>query len=111
MLTPRWNPDDGTILDAGVDHNMAWNNTWWPVTGSETRWFNATDATLQTCGMSLRLNDDGRFSNAGSKKMRLGVAIYKKTGVGTWGWQRVSNIAEVMLFVNSNEDIFTRVIE
>jgi hypothetical protein len=35
------------------------------------------------------------FKNNHSTKMIVGCAVFKKTGVGAYGWQRVSNIAKI----------------
>ena len=37
------------------------------------------------------------FKNSGTRTMVVGCALFKKTGTGAFGWQRVSNIATVRL--------------
>lgn len=37
------------------------------------------------------------FKNSGTRTMVVGCALFKKTGKGAFGWQRVSNIATVRL--------------
>ena len=45
------------------------------------------------------------FKNNGTRTMVVGCALFKKTGKGAYGWQRVSNIATVRLCLNSNGSI------
>lgn len=42
------------------------------------------------------------WKNTRNKKMKVGVAIYKKTSRGEIGWQRRSNIAFIGLYKNSS---------
>lgn len=98
MFSPRWNPDTGEIVHDSTPCGIDWAYTWWPVTGTETRWWsNNTNIGLKTCGLALCKARTTITRN--NKRARFGVAIYKKMdGVGTWGWQRVSNVAEVRLY-------------
>ena len=98
MFSPRWHADTGAIVSIGTPCSIAWNNTWWPITGNETKWWNTTnakytdvfDTTVDTLYVTFKNHN---------KKMRFGCCIMKKmVGVGTHGWQRVSNISEIMLF-------------
>ena len=98
MFSPRWNADTGAIVRNGTTCAIAWNNTWWPITGNKTKWWNTTnakytdvfDTTVNTLYVAFKNHN---------KKMRFGCCIMKKMqGVGTHGWQRVSNISEIMLF-------------
>ena len=98
MFSPRWHADTGAIVSIGTPCSIAWNNTWWPITGNETKWWNTTNAkytdVFDTTVNTLYVT----FKNH-NKKMRFGCCIMKKMeGVGTHGWQRVSNISEIMLF-------------
>ena len=98
MFSPRWHADTGAIVSSGTPCVIDWNNTWWPITGNETKWWNTTNAkytdVFDTTVNTLYLT----FKNH-NKKMRFGCCIMKKMeGVGTHGWQRVSNISEIMLF-------------
>ena len=98
MFSPRWHADTGAIVSSGTPCVIDWNNTWWPITGNETKWWNTTNAkytdVFDTTVDALYLT----FKNH-NKKMRFGCCIMKKMeGVGTHGWQRVSNISEIMLF-------------
>ena len=45
------------------------------------------------------------FKNSGTRTMVVGCALFKKTGKGAFGWQRVSNIATVRLCLNSDKSI------
>ena len=45
------------------------------------------------------------FKNSGTRTMVVGCALFKKTGKGAFGWQRVSNIATVRLCLNSDGSI------
>ena len=98
MFSPRWHADTGAIVSIGTPCVIDWNNTWWPITGNETKWWNTTnakytdvfDTTVDTLYVTFKNHN---------KKMRFGCCIMKKMeGVGTHGWQRVSNISEIMLF-------------
>ena len=98
MFSPRWYADTGAIVSSGTPCAIDWNNTWWPITGNKTKWWNTTnakytdvfDTTVNTLYVAFKNHN---------KKMRFGCCIMKKMeGVGTHGWQRVSNISEIMLF-------------
>ena len=98
MFSPRWHADTGAIVSSGTPCVIDWNNTWWPITGNKTKWWNTTNAkytdVFDTTVNTLYVT----FKNH-NKKMRFGCCIMKKMeGVGTHGWQRVSNISEIMLF-------------
>ncbi len=103
MLSPRWNPENGNVINAKTGSAIAWANTWWQAVSSKTKWFVASGKTLATCGQSFATSDkDGWFKNSRNKKIRLAVAIFKKVeGVGRWGWQRVSNMAEIEIYYAS----------
>lgn len=113
MFSARWDTDTGEIVHPDTKSTVPFENTWWPITSSEVTWFGNTGASLLTSGFSFKTREDfryrTRFSNSNSKRMRMGTAIYKKMSDGRW--QRVSNIAEVMLFVNDNDSISTSVVE
>ena len=89
-------PSDNAILEA---------DTWWPIASSNlTPWFSATGHSL-TSVLSLAARDRGattyEWKNTRNKKMKVGVAIYKKTTCGKIGWQRCSNIAFIELYKNN----------
>lgn len=116
MFSPRYNADTGVIVHEDTPCAIDWNNTWWPVQSSETLTLNQTGMNITDI---INIEATGtRFQRSNSKKIRIGFAIFKKTldaegnNVGTWGWQRVSNIAEIMLYYAANRDItMIRVIE
>ena len=98
MFSPRWHADTGAIVSIGTPCSIAWNNTWWPITGNETKWWNTTNAKYTDVFDTTVDTRYVTFKNH-NKKMRFGCCIMKKMeGVGTHGWQRVSNISEIMLF-------------
>ena len=45
------------------------------------------------------------FKNTGTRTMVVGCALFKNTGTGAFGWQRVSNIATVRLCLESSGSI------
>ena len=98
MFSPRWHADTGAIVSIGTPCSIDWNNTWWPITGNETKWWNTTNAKYTDVFDTTVHPTYLTFKNH-NKKMRFGCCIMKKMeGVGTYGWQRVSNISEIMLF-------------
>lgn len=102
MLTPRWNPDDGTVIKPNTASNIAWGDTWWPVSDKIVTWFSNTGKVLNTVGLGFSKNINNKFSTTGSKRRYLGCAIFKKTGKGHSGWERVSNIAKIAVFAEQN---------
>ena len=98
MFSPRWHADTGAIVRSGTPCAIDWNNTWWPITGNKTKWWNTTNAKYTDVFDTTVNTTYVAFKNH-NKKMRFGCCIMKKmVGVGTYGWQRVSNISEIMLF-------------
>ena len=90
-------PSDNAIIEA---------DTWWPISSSNmTPWFSVTGHSL-TSVLSLATRDRGastyEWKNTRNKKMKVGVAIYKKTSRGEIGWQRCSNIAFIELYKNNS---------
>lgn len=90
-------PSDNAIIEA---------DTWWPIASSNmTPWFSVTGHSL-TSVLSLATRDRGamtyEWKNTRNKKMKVGVAIYKKTSRGEIGWQRCSNIAFIELYKNNS---------
>ena len=112
--------------------DIQWKKTWWTVTTNDTVWFWNRHFTVSVTGApkllksenssNFVINDSYSGTGAGidssnhrwrgvkNKKRKVGVAIFKYTGTGTFGWQRVSNIAYVELFVNTNNEVQTNVI-
>jgi hypothetical protein len=88
-------------------NNIAEANRSWPITSNEQVMF-ATTGDDYTDVLPLltiqRTHYDNKyvFKNTRNRKMRFGCAIFKNTGVGTYGWQRVSNIAEFELFLQDD---------
>ena len=111
MLTPRWNPDDGTVLKPNTASNIAWSDTWWPVSDKIVTWFSNTGKVLNTVGLGFSKNTNGKFSTTGSKRRYLGCAIFKKTGKGHSGWERVSNIAKIAIFAQAGNNYNIRIVE
>lgn len=73
----------------------------WSITGREQEWpdFAILKATFKT---RQRPNDyKYTFKSSRSTTLKVGCAVYKYTGEGTWGWQRVSNIAYFQLHAKS----------
>ena len=98
MFSPRWSADTGVVVRSGTPCVIDWNNTWWPITGNKTKWWNTTNAKYTDVFDTTVHPTYITFKNH-NKKMRFGCCIMKKMqGVGTHGWQRVSNISEIMLF-------------
>ena len=90
-------PSDNAIIEA---------DTWWPIASSNlTPWFSVTGHSL-TSVLSFATRDRGsttyEWKNTRNKKMKMGVAIYKKTSLGEIGWQRCSNIAFIELYKNNS---------
>ena len=90
-------PSDNAIIEA---------DTWWPIASSNlTPWFSVTGHSL-TSVLSFATRDRGsttyEWKNTRNKKMKVGVAIYKKTTLGEIGWQRCSNIAFIELYKNNS---------
>jgi hypothetical protein len=73
----------------------------WNITGRTQNYLNGT--SWQTVIDTTRMTRQPlKFKATRNRKLRFGCAIYKNTGVGTYGWQRISNIAYVELFVNNS---------
>lgn len=76
-------------------------NSWWQIYENPTPWFPTTDGFV-TSVLSLGEYTDNKgktqWKNVRNKRMRVGVAIYKYTGLGKIGWHRCSNIAFVELY-------------
>lgn len=113
-LGSRWAMPMFNFLTSKTQHPSGWQevNTWWPITISvippnyahAIKWFSNQTGTYLADVLPLSITEDGqyRFCNTRTKTMKVGVAIYKKTGVGTIGWQRVSNIANVEFHSHRN---------
>lgn len=123
MFSPLWDhrSDNGRPLYKKTVCQHLWEECSWPVDGAESRFFGNTGRLVDWDILDKKTERDGfkqpffnglewipvtpyRFKLTHSNKMRFGVAIYKKTGVGEYGWQRVSNIAEVEIYVTRGND-------
>lgn len=89
---------------APSQNTIAEQNTWWPIASMITPWFGQTGANY-TNVLSLNAKErNGKYywKNTRNKRMKVGVAIFKNTGVGNIGWQRISNIAYVEFYKINN---------
>ena len=104
MRSPRWNAtaDDGTVAHVKTGCAIEWNNCWWPVVGQTTPIFAATgDSWKDVLEVDID-TEHQRFKSSRNKKLKWGVAIFKRTGEVPWRWQRVSNIAEITLYCDNS---------
>lgn len=89
-------------------------DSWWPVTSNKTQWFQRSNHSLVSV-ISLTENAiSGKcfWRNVTNKKMKVGVALYKKMAVGRIGWQRISNIAYIELYkTNTTLEYHIKVVE
>ena len=83
------------IADAGLDK--------WNILSRESLWMNGTPFSDLPLSTTQRANQSGYyFKSTHCSTLKVGCAIYKYTGNGTFGWQRVSNIAYVQLSAKQN---------
>lgn len=120
MLSPRWEDVNAPSGNANIkfpktESDIVWADTWWPIKSAETMTFNSTghsylqalfpkwtgDTLNETYSpfKSRNINTTMIWKNNHNRKYRWGVCLMKKTGAGRYGWQLVSNIAPVTLFV------------
>lgn len=120
MFSPRWQDVNAPSGNANIkfpktECDIAWADTWWPIKSAETMTFNSTghsylqalfpkwtgDTLNETYSpfKSRNINTTMIWKNNHNRKYRWGVCLMKKTGAGKFGWQMVSNIAPVTLFV------------
>ena len=81
-------------------HDRGWD--FWSITGRESLFLGDAEEwgyfKSMTFGTRQRPRDyKYTFKSSRSTTLKVGCAIYKYTGEGTWGWQRVSNIAYFQL--------------
>lgn len=75
-------------------------DTWWPVTGRIVPWFRNGRTLDQAIGFNINKSaQDAFFCATRNLKMRVGVALFKKTGAAGEGWSRISNISHIELFL------------
>ena len=120
MFSPRWQDVNASSGSTNVRYDLTesdieWADTWWPIKSAETFAFNSTGHSyLQALfpkwtGNTLNekysplksrgITTTAIWKNNHNRKYRWGVCLMKKTGAGNHGWQRVSNIAPITLFV------------
>lgn len=120
MFSPRWQDVNAPSGNANIkfpktECDIAWADTWWPIKSAETMAFNSTghsylqalfpkwtgDTLNETYSpfKSRNINTTMIWKNNHNRKYRWGVCLMKKTGAGRYGWQMVSNIAPITLFV------------
>ena len=83
-------------------------DTWWPVTGRIVPWFRDGRklpdviqlTTTESSGIKRKV-----FCSTRNVKMRIGVALFRRTGRGGEGWTRVSNISTIILLLTSSGHI------
>lgn len=122
MFSPRWSNVDAPANDDNVGREqtpcaIAWEDTWWSVLGSNTLWWNYSKHTWQQAlfpkwgGTRDETNSPFRvrtgtsiyvWKKGNNRKLRFGACLMKKTGAGTYGWQRVSNVVPVTIFIPSH---------
>lgn len=89
-----------------VISQIAGNDTWWPVTGKVVEFWEGKKNFDQVLPLGL---NGSHFINVRNRKMRFGVALFKKTGFSGEGWTRLSNIAQVELFKSNDDRILVSV--
>lgn len=113
----------------GIPMGIPWNKTWWYVSGSTNKWLWRPDyvnasrvpALLQSENSSNYLFRDDiksstnttgaidgtnhRWRGLKNRKKLVGVALFKFTDNGSFGWERVSNISYIEMFVTSGNKV------
>ena len=122
MITPRWDSVTGTILHANTPSRYAFEETFCPVAGQETKMFG--NITGKTWANILPLDTvtydyDGqvryRFKNGRSNRV-FGFALFRlfepntEGYVGRYEWARVSNIAKFKVSVSGVGKVKARVL-
>ena len=111
--SPRWAIPMLPYVDGRdattINSHIAEVDTWWPITGKKVEWFSQSGNTMEEIlPLGRKVDDAGIyfFKNSRNRVMRLGVAIFRKVADASGaGWVRVSNIATVTLFVDSNNQV------
>lgn len=80
------------------------DDTWWRIHGNSNNYFfsEAGDTFSEVMPMGVKqMRQTGQWvwKNNSNKKQRFGCAIFKHTGKGHSGWERISNIAVVELYL------------
>ena len=123
MITPRWNSVTGVIFHTGTPSRYAFEETFCPVAGQETKMFG--NITGKTWADILPLDTvtydyDGqvryRFKNGRSNRI-FGFALFRlfeantEGYVGRYEWARVSNIAKFKVSVSGVGKVKARVLD
>lgn len=94
-MTTSYNTISDESAIRGVD-------TWWSIGGVKTSFFSDSHEIYPNIFPLDRIikhyGNTCVWQNNHNKKMRFGCAIFKYTGKGHYGWERVSNIAAVELY-------------
>lgn len=126
MLTPRWDSVTGTITHSNTSSRYAFEETFCPVSGQETKMFgNITGKTwadiLPLDVVSYTTDSGGatirkyRFKNGRSNRI-FGFALYRlfeantEGYVGRYEWARVSNIIKMKVTVDGQGEMTCRVL-
>lgn len=119
-FSPKYQKTGDGVQNTRMD--IEEQDCWWDVSGAETKWWNnsqiiagtETDEegnettiyrnkdfkdVLPVSGDHIKTDTNGNyiFKNCSSRTMTVGCALFKKTGTGAFGWQRVSNIATMKI--------------
>ena len=126
MLTPRWDSVTGTITHSNTSSRYAFEETFCPVSGQETKMFgNISGKTwvdiLPLDVVSYTTNSGGvtirkyRFKNGRSNRV-FGFALFRlfeantEGYVGRYEWARVSNIVKMKVTVDGQSEMTFRVL-
>lgn len=123
MTSPRWDSVSGSILHANTPSRYAFEETFCPVSGQETKMFGTISG--KTWADTLPLDTvtydyDGavryRFKNGRSNRV-FGFALFRlfeantEGYVGRYEWARVSNIAKFKVTVSGVGKVKARVLD
>ena len=126
MLTPRWDSVTGTITHSNTSSRYAFEETFCPVSGQETKMFGTISGKtwadiLPLDVVSYTTNSGGvtirkyRFKNGRSNRV-FGFALFRlfeantEGSVGGYEWARVSNIAKMKVTVDGQGEMTCRVL-
>lgn len=126
MISPRWDSVTGTITHSNTSSRYAFEETFCPVSGQETKMFGTisgkTWADILPLDVVSYTNDSGgvtitkyRFKNGRSNRV-FGFALFRlfeantEGYVGRYEWARVSNIAKMKVTVDGQGKMTCRVL-
>lgn len=94
----------GQQAPIGLGSLIYTDDTWWRIHGNSNNYFfsEAGDTFSDVLPMGVKQMGQGGqwvWKNNSNKKQRFGCAIFKHTGKGNSGWERISNIAVVELYL------------